>query len=188
MIYKDIISTNTQKVLKYLLLCPAKLCYEREVARSAKISYGSANYILNQLYKKGIAQKKNKGKMCFYSVDYSNPYIKEFKILNNLVLLEPLIEKLKSYSYKIVLYGSWADGTDTEDSDIDLFVISSDKDKVYSIVNKFSYSNKMYNRKIQAVISSPTDLLNREKKEEVFFREIEKGKILWERKINEDNL
>ena len=182
-----LISTNVQKVLKFFLMHPEKRCYEREIARGAKISYGSANKVLNQLYKKEIIQRKNEGRMCYYAIDMSNPYIKEFKNLNNLLLLEPLVEKLKSYTRKIVLYGSWAKGRDAEDSDIDLFIITSEKDKVRSIISKFSYSKRLATRKIQAVINTPTELLNQDKREKIFMEEVKQGKILWEKEINEDN-
>jgi len=188
MLSKCLISTNPQKVLKYLLLHSDKLCYEREIARGTNISYGSANYVLNQLHKKNLVQRKTEGRMCYYSIDMSNPYIKEFKILNNLLLIEPLIENLKPYTHKIILYGSWAQGTDIQNSDIDIFIITSDEDKVRSIIDKYSYTNKISNRKIQAIINSPADLLNRDKKETVFMEEVKQGKTLWEREINEDNL
>ena len=127
MFSKHLVFTNPQKVLRFLLVYSGKLCYEREIARGARISYGSANYVLNQFYKQGLVQKKTEGRMCYYSIDISNPYIKEIKILNNLLLIEPLIEKLKSWAHKIILYGSWAQGTDTQESDIDIFVVTSDK-------------------------------------------------------------
>lgn len=188
MILEDVVFTNHQKVLMYLLLRPGKSCYEREIARNAKISYGSANQVLNYLYKKGILRRETRGRMCFYSIELSNPYIKELKILYNMILLEPLVEKLKPHTHKVVLYGSWANGTDTENSDIDIFIVTSGEEKVRSIIDKFSYSNKVGGRRIQAVIYGPEDLLKREEKERVFLSEVEKGRVLWEREINEDNL
>lgn len=188
MILEDIVFTNHQKVLMYLLLHPGRSCYEREAARAVKISYGSANHVLNYLYKKGFLKRETKGRMCFYSVELSNPYIKELKILYNLLLLESLVEKLKSHTHKVVLYGSWANGTDTENSDIDIFIVTPSEEKARSIIDKFSYSDKAGGRKIQAVIYSPEDLLKREEKERIFLSEVEKGKVLWEREINEDNL
>ena len=188
MISKYLISTNAQKVLHFLLMRPGKICYEREIARGAKISYGSANKVLNQLYKKGLIQRKKEGRMCYYAIDTSTPDIKEFKILCNLLVIEPLIDKLKPYSHKIVLYGSWGRGADTEASDIDLFIIASDKEKVRLIVNKFSSSAKIAGRKIQAVITTAADLLEQDERERVFNEEVNRGKILWEREINEDNL
>jgi len=183
-----VISTNSQNVLRFLLTHPDKSHYEREIARGAKISYGSANNILNRLYKENLIKRKIEGRMCYYSMDMSNPYIKEFKILNNLLLIESLIELLKPYARKIILYGSWAQGTDIENSDIDLFIITSDEDKVRSIVDKYSHTNKAANRKIQAIINTPADLLNTDEKETVFMEEVKQGKILWEREINEHNL
>ena len=188
MVHECLISTNAQKVLQFLLMHSGKMCYEREIARGTNISYGSANKVLNQLYKKGLIQRKNEGRMCYYATDISNPYIKEFKILSNLLLIEPLVEKLKPYSHKIVLYGSWAQGADTEASDIDIFIVTSDEDKVKSIINKFSFSQKVADRKIQAVINTPADLLDQDIRENVFRKEVEQGKILWEKEINEDNL
>lgn len=188
MISELLISTNAQKALKFLLMRPGKNCYEREIARGTKISYGSANRVLNRLYKNGLVQKKVEGRMCYYSVDVTNPYIKQFKILSNLTLLEPVVEKLKPYSRKIILYGSWAEGTDSETSDIDIFIVASDETQVKSIINKFSYSAKIANRKIQAVISTPADLLGQDERQKVFNKEVELGKVLWEKEINENNL
>lgn len=187
LVSKYLVSTNPQKILKFLLLRPGKNCYEREVARGAGISYGSANYVLNRLYKQGFIQKKSEGRMCYYSIDLYSPYIKEFKILNNILLIEPLIEKLKPHTHKIILYGSWAKGTDNERSDIDLFIVTSNKDEVVSIINNYSYSKKVDNRKVQAIINTPVDLLNKNRKEEVYLGQVAQGKILWEKKINEDN-
>jgi len=188
MISKQLISTHAQKVLQFLLMHTAKMCYEREIARGTKISYGSANKVLKQLCKEGLIEKKSEGRMCYYSIDATNPYIKEFKILSNLAALEPLVERLKRCTHRIILYGSWADGTDSEESDIDLFIITSSEDKVRSIVNKFSNSSRIAKRKIQAVIAMPADLLDRDEKDKVFAKEVEQGKMLWEKEINEDNL
>ncbi len=188
MISNQLISTHAQKVLQFLLMHPAKMCYEREIARGTKISYGSANKVLKQLSKEGLIEKKIEGRMCYYSIDTANPYIKEFKILSNLTILEPLVECLKQYTRRVILYGSWADGTDSEESDIDLFIITSSEDKVRSIINKFSDSSHIANRKIQAIITTPADLLDQDENDKVFTKEVEQGKILWEKEINEDNL
>ena len=57
-----------------------------------------------------------------------------------------------------------------------------------SIVDNFSYSTKLENRKIQPIISQPEELLKKDRKNKVFLEQVEKGKILWEREINEDIL
>jgi len=183
-----LISTNHQKVLRFFVLHPGQSFYEREIARKADLSPSSTHHVLVRLYRAGAINRKQNGRMYFYSIDKTNPYLKEFKVLANLLLLELLVERLKRLSHKIVLFGSWAEGSDTEDSDIDLFIVSSEKEKVLSVVNKFSYSTKLYNRKIQPIISRPEELLKKGKEEKVFLEQVEKGKVLWEREINEDIL
>ncbi|MFH1504511.1 MAG: nucleotidyltransferase domain-containing protein [Candidatus Omnitrophota bacterium] len=185
---KYLISSNCQKILKYLLLNSGKSCYEREIARGSGVSYGSANRLLNDLYKKRIVERKIEGKMNYYTVASSNPYLQEFKILINLLLLEPLIEKLKPYTRKIVLFGSCTTGENTQESDIDLFILTTGEDIVRSIISKYSYSPKIANKKIQAIIESPADMAKTAKESKVFIEQVKKGKILWESEINEDYL
>ena len=176
-------------MLSFFLLHPGETLFEREISRKAGLSPSSTNHSLKSLYKAGLLKRKQSGKMCFYSVDSTNPYLEQFKILNNLLLIEPMIEKLKKYSHKIVLFGSWAEGDDAENSDIDLFIVSSDEENVRSIVNKFSYSSKVGNRKIQAIIRKPEELLKKQdRRDEVFFKQVDKGKVICEREINEDIL
>ena len=185
MINPYLISTNHQKILSFFVLHQGASFYEREVARKAGLSPSSTHYILTRLYRAGVINRKQNGRMYFYSIDKTNPYLKEFKVLTNLLLIEPLVERLKGLSYRIVLFGSWAEGRDNEDSDIDLFIVSSEKEKVLAVINKFSYSAKLYNRKVQPIINAPEELLKKGK-DEVFLEQVEKGKILWEREFNSD--
>ena len=188
MINPYLISTNHQKVLSFFVFHPGASFYERELARKAGLSPSSTHHALARLYRAGVINRKQNGRMYFYSVDQANPYLKEFKVLANLLLIEPLVEKLKGLSYKIVLFGSWAEASDHADSDIDLFIVSSEKEKVLSVVNKFSYSAKLYNRKVQPIINAPEQLFKKGKEEKVFLEQVEKGKVLWEREVNDDIL
>ena len=183
-----LVSTNHQKILNFFVLHPGASFFEREIARKSGLSPSSAHHVLVRLYRSGVINRKQNGRMYFYSIDKRNPYLKEFKVLANMLLIEPLVEKLKGLSHKIILFGSWADGSDNEDSDIDLFIVSSEKEKTLSVVNKFSYSAKLYNRKVQPIINAPEELLKKGKEERVFREQIEKGKVLWEREINNDIL
>lgn len=187
MITPYLIATNPQKILQYLLLNAGKTCYEREIARGAKISYGSANSILNEFHRHGLVARTTTGRMNYYTIDVSNPAIHEFKILVNIALLEPLVEKLKPLCEKIILFGSCATGTDTQASDIDLYVLTSDKDAVRTFINTFSNSATVANRKIQAIIESPVERLKSATGHSVFMNQVNQGKILWEKEINDTN-
>ncbi|MBI5554290.1 MAG: nucleotidyltransferase domain-containing protein [Elusimicrobia bacterium] len=187
MITPFLIATNAQKILQYLLLNSGKTCYEREIARGAKISYGSANNILNKFYRQGIVERTTAGRMNYYTIDVSNSAIHEYKILITIALLEPLVEKLKPRCEKIILFGSCAAGMDTQASDIDLYLLASDKDAVRALINNFSNSAKVANRKIQAIIESPVERLKSASVNSVFMNQVTQGKILWEKEINDAN-
>ena len=78
---------------------------------------------------------------------------------------------------KLGLIGSFARGEQTEDSDIDLFVLSNQPESAQRIIQKSSLSEK-----IQPVIKKQVEFIGLDKKKPLFYQEIEKGIILWEAK------
>jgi predicted nucleotidyltransferase len=178
-------ATKAQKILNFFLMHPEEFLYEREIARQTKISNTSANRSLKELYRNKIVNKKIQGKMCYYKLNIDNSFMKTLKLLANLTMLEILVEDLKKVSDKIVLFGSTSRGEDMIDSDIDIFIVTSKKEIVRKIVEKHNYSDKLYNRKIQAILKSPVDMLKTGEKEKVFMQEVGEGIVIWEREINE---
>ena len=184
MLNLHIIATVNQKVLSLLAKFSDKEFYERQIARKIDIGYGSANRALNELYSTGTIKRRQEGKMYFYSIDPSNAAIIEFKKLINIVLIEPLIEELKNVSSRIVLYGSCAQGIDTSQSDLDLFIVSNDKERVMETIGSFSFPRGFEDIHIQPVVKSPVELLEAGESEQAFIGEVEHGIVLWERAAN----
>lgn len=183
-----LIATNNQKVLRLLAKFSDKEFYERQIARTLGIAYGSANNALNELYSTGVTRRRQEGKMYFYSVDSSSSIIVEFKKLVNLLLIEPLVEELKDASSRIILYGSCAQGTDNSGSDVDLFVVTNNKDKVLGSVNNFKFPQGFENIRIQAIVKTPVELLEIKEPEQAFIEEVERGIVLWERLASESRV
>lgn len=188
MLSSYVIATVPQKVLSLLAKFSDKEFYERQIARKLGISYGSANRALNELYSAGNIERRQEGRMYFYSVDLSNPIIIEFKKLVNLLLIEPLIDVLKSMSSKIVLYGSCAQGNDTSKSDLDLFVIDNHRNRVMQAIQGFSFPQGFDDIRIKTVIKSPVELLQAGESEQMFLDEVGQGIVLWERLANEQRV
>jgi len=182
------ISTNYQKVLSLLAKFSDKEFYEREIARKIGISFGSANKVLNDLYSSGLLNRSQKGKMYFYSINSTDPAFRQFKIFNTIDLLRPLMNKLKDFARKIVLYGSCSKGTDSSNSDIDIFIIADDKKKVLQSIEKYSFGKGFEDLRIQPVIFSPLELLKAEKNEEEFLSLVREGIVLWEKIIDESGV
>jgi len=188
MLSSHIIGTVNQKILSLLAKFSDKEFYERQIARKIGIAYGSANRALNDLYSTGAVKRRQEGKMYFYSVDLSNAAITEFKKLINIMLIEPLVEELKNISSRIVLYGSCARGIDTSQSDLDLFIVSHDKEAVTEAIGNFRFPQGFEDIHIQSVIKSPVELLEGGESEQAFIEEVERGIVLWERAANEPRL
>jgi len=188
MLNLHIIATVNQKALSLLDKFSDKEFYERQIARKIGIAYGSANRALNELYSTGTIKRRQEGKMYFYSVDLSNAAVTEFKKLINMTLIEPLAEELKNISSRIVLYGSCAQGIDTSHSDLDLFIVSNDKERVTEVISNFSFPRGFEDIHIQPIIKSPTELLEAGESEQAFLEEAEQGIILWEKAANEPRL
>ncbi len=185
MLHSYIIATNNQKVLSLLAKFSDQDFYEREVSRRLGISSGSANRALNELFSSGVITRRREGKMFFYSIDSSTAAITALKKIINIVLIEPLLEKLKKISNRIVLYGSCALGTDTSESDFDLFIVSNRNKDVSNIISNFKFPRGYENIHIQSVIKTPVELLAGGKSEHAFMEEVERGIVLWEKVASE---
>ena len=183
-----IIFTVNQKVLSLFAKFSDKEFYERQIARKLGIGYSSANGALNELYSAGVIKRRKEGKMYFYSVDHSSPIVIELKKLVNLLLIESLIEELKKASNRIILYGSCAQGTDTSKSDLDLFVVSNNKNKALESVNNFKFPRGFEEIHIQAVVKTPVELLEMKGPDQAFLEEVERGTVLWERAASESRV
>lgn len=176
-----IISTVNQRVLSLFVKFSDREFYERQVARRLGIGYSSANGALNKLYSAGVLKRRQEGKMYFYSVDRSSPIVLELKKLVNFLLIEPLVEELKKVCSRIILYGSCAQGTDTSKSDIDLFIVSNNKNKALEAVNNFKFPRGFEDIRIQAVVKTPLELLEIKGADQTFIEEAERGIVLWEK-------
>lgn len=174
----DIFSaTNTLKILSFLVENPGKEFLGSEIQKAVSASRAGVYIALRELVKQKLVSKTKKGKFLMYSVVYEEPILKQFKVMRNTQFLKPVIEKIKNFSKKIVLYGSTSRGEDDPKSDIDLFILAKDPDAVRKII-----ANIKSKRKIQAVIKSPAELAEFKDKEKIYYEEVSRGLTIWEQK------
>jgi predicted nucleotidyltransferase len=170
-------NTSCQKILKFISSNPNKTFFDREIAQKTKNSRGATNLALRKLAQAGLVTLEKKGRMSFYSVDLKDPIIRQWKILNNVLEIHRLKEKLRKISEKIILFGSAAEGTNIGESDIDLFVLTDLPQKANDIVSKVSKSRK----KIQLIVKKPLEFIELKKKDPIFYDEVMRGIVLWEK-------
>lgn len=174
---KTLFSTNSQKILLYLVSNPSKEQTEKEIQKATNISKAGVNFALKSLVRDGLVQVEKRGKMSFYSVDLGDPIIRQIKVIATLLALKPLVANLKDKSDKVVLFGSASTGTNIEESDIDLFILTNQPKEIQTIIKEFDFGNK-----IQAVVKKPMDYISLKKKDPLFYDEVSRGLILWQKR------
>jgi predicted nucleotidyltransferase len=167
--------TAGQKVIEFLSANADKQYTEKEISDSIRVKRSSINLALHTLNEEGLVSRKKIGRTSLYGADANHIIIKELKTLQNLLLIYPLIEKLKTESQKIILFGSNAKGSNTAESDIDIFVQTNNVRKIREIVDSSQLKNK-----IQLIVKTPKEMLIINNQKPLFFQEIEKGKLIWE--------
>jgi predicted nucleotidyltransferase len=174
----NFITSKGLNVLHFLLVNPMEQFHEREIVRRTGVSVGAVNQILRKLHEAGLVEKDKRGRTNLYKANLKSPVARQFKILFNVLTLSDLINKVKQVSERIVLFGSCAEGTDVEDSDIDLFVLTSDTETVQHEVRV--YEQKI-DRRLSPIIIDSSELAKMKKRDKPLYERIVRGIVLWER-------
>lgn len=174
---KILFSTNSQKILEFLIQDPGKEYLSREIQIVTKLSKAGTNFSLNDLVNTSFVKREKKGKIYLYKINFNHPVIKQLKVLRLIMSLDTLLKKLRGMSKKIILYGSSSRGENTRDSDIDLFVVTNAADEIEKILK-----NNSKNKAIQLIMRTPLKYIEMEKTNPTFYAEIERGIVLWESK------
>lgn len=168
-------STVILRILSFLMTSPAQEFLASEIQRETRASRAGTYLALQQLVQRGFARRTERGRFHLYSVPLDNPILKQFKVLKNLLLLEPLLDKLRGVSLKVILFGSAGRGEDTSTSDFDIFILAHEVEIIQTLVSSFKGR-----RRIQAIILRPVEFSEFREKEKLFHSEIDRGIVLWE--------
>lgn len=183
-----LVKTTHQKVLSLFLAYPTRHLYGSEISQKVRISIGQTSKILGELLRAGVVEKERKGKTELYNLTETTPELRLFKAMNTVLNIAPLIRRLKPICRMVMLYGSCANGLNAEESDLDLLVVSNDREGVLETVALFSPKERYGFTEIKSVIKTPAEWAGLEKKDPVYFAEVQKGLILYEKAIDESRL
>lgn len=172
-------TTAQQKILAFLGENAGEEFQEKEISKETGVKKSAVNLALRPLVKLNLINRRKIGRSSLYIADASNNLIREIKIILSILALDPLVEKLKSESMRVVLFGSLATGTNLPNSDIDLFILTNNPKNVRKIINESALAER-----IQLITKTPVEMLKINKNKPLLFQEIEKGKMLWEANEN----
>jgi predicted nucleotidyltransferase len=169
--------TNALKAFKFLCEHTGRDFMGSDIQKATGISRVGVFLIMRQLIKEGFVKIEKRGRLGLYSADYTNPAVKQFKVLINVIEIQKKLMKIADMSISIILYGSCARGEDTADSDIDIFIETHDPDSV-----REALKNVKLKRKLQSVIKTPVEMVVFREKEAVYINEVNRGIKLWEKR------
>jgi predicted nucleotidyltransferase len=124
-------NSKTDEIMKVFYTYPEKKFHIRELARITKVSPAGVRLILKRLVKDGLLYSKNHGNMIEFEISRIEKYYTS-KILNNINSLfgsglVGFLRNVYDQPKAIILFGSYSDGTDTSESDIDIAIITNKK-------------------------------------------------------------
>jgi len=177
-----LIKTTEQKILSLFAMNPDRPFYGRGISKKLRISPGAVHAALISLEKHGILHSQHVGKTKLYRTEALNPIFPSFKVLNTLLVLEPLIEAICGISRRVILFGSYATGSFAASSDLDLFIVSREREKISKIIGSFKRKSGL---DIRPIIKDQVEWMNLERGSPEFFDELRRGITLWEEPVGE---
>jgi len=162
-----------KKIILLLFYNPSKSYYLREMARLIGVSAGNIQQETAKLEKGGFLIKEKKGNLLYFKINTKNALFGDFKnIVDKTIGLKNILTGALKESAGIdfaFLFGSYARGDFNSDSDIDLYVIGSIKEKdLYELVKRAE--EKIY-REINYHLASRNEF-QKKLKESFFHKEI----------------
>ena len=172
-----LLDKNTSNVLEAFTSDYKKKVYGSDLAKKLHMNQKTVSNILSKLEKEHLLKFTVEGKNKYYSMNSFNPHIKEviklIEISRKIFFLKKykhikdLFEKIEERSKGVVvIFGSYAKGTPTKSSDIDIFLIGA--------CSGVEDLETLYNLKINIIVSKKKKF----NKNEHFIKEIVKNHII----------
>jgi len=170
------VSTSLQRALSLLAQHPDQSYFVKEISRLAGISYGGASEALAHLHALELVTREQRGRLVLYAANTRHPLIRYYKVLLTLADLTPLLDELKPLASGVILFGSCAEGANTAESDIDLYIITDNPDAIHDLIWRSPLAEKL-----RPVISTAIESTETKQQDPVFYEQVMSGIVLWRR-------
>lgn len=156
--------------------------YIREICTYLPLSHGTAQTLLVRFEEKQVLESSQRGKIRLFRIKQGEIAIqyfvlaeiyKKIRFMENHLFIAEIVTKISSVSEGIVvLFGSYAKGTATEDSDIDIFIAGATDEQAVNTIEK------MYGVEINTVVY-PEDAFMSRGEFDPLVTEVKKNHIVW---------
>ncbi len=162
-----------ERVLEFVLDNPTAEIKVRGLARRLNLSPAHVSKTLKVLRNEGIV-KNNR-------VDLNAPIVKALKIFSN---MKKLVKKgviVKINSLNVIsagVYGSWANGTNYEDSDLDIWIKVEKHPGEIKIASLVGEIRKSVGKNVQMLVLTPDNIKRLKKEDPIFYYSLAFGSIV----------
>ncbi len=159
---------------------------EREIARAVGLSHVAVSTVLADMKSVNFLRKSRIGNVNVWSLNENSYAYKHANDLQSLAKDPPLLHLKRdlesdlgkdSRIKKLVLFGSIAEGTEKENSDIDIFIMVDNEENRKGVLVKVANISERYNELYGNKIS-PFVLTQRENKSKSLMNNIERGIVI----------
>jgi len=159
---------------------------ERELARSIGISHVAVSKALKEMESVNFSRKSKVGNVNIWSLNEKSYAYSCARDLKTLAKIPPLLRLKKDletdfgknkYIKRLVLFGSVAEGTEKETSDIDLFILVNNEENKKDIQKKILEVSERY-KELYGNNISPLILTEKETKNKNLMDNIDKGIVI----------
>lgn len=172
-VYSMLTSLERERLLEFVLDNPTAEIKVRELARRLNLSPAYVSKTLKVLRDKGVV-KNNR-------VDLNAPLVKALKIFFNVKKLvdEGIITKINSLNViSAGVYGSWANGTNYEDSDLDIWIKVEKHPGEVKIASFVGAIRKSVGTNVQMLVLTPDNGERLKKEDPTFYYSLAFGSIV----------
>jgi len=167
----DMLSTKERVKILEITIFKEDIFGVNEIAKQLNLSKGLVSKYFEILVRRNILRKKER-KFCVRN----NVLVKSFKILFNLKKINPKIFKKYKFIKAAGIYGSCVKGTNTESSDVDLW-IKVDKIKEKDVIKLSSELRKKI-KNVKILILDDKKISTLKKEDLMFYHSLYFGSVI----------
>jgi predicted nucleotidyltransferase len=170
------------KVLSLFLLHPEEEFYQRGIAESTGNALLQVQRALKRIERTGLVTKTKRGNMVYYKSERMHPAFEDLKrvFLKTVALGDVLREALTPLADKVKLafiFGSLAQGRETAQSDIDLFLVG--KISLRETSKILGPVTSELGREFNPVVYPPEEFKKKARENHHFINEVISGPKIW---------
>lgn len=175
--YGSLFRKSALRLLVHLGRQYTRQFHVRDLARLLGYDVSMISKNLKELEAMGLVTREDVGSLVFHRANMDSVLLRHMKICFSLLELNHLVREIAPVASNIILYGSCATGEDTIESDIDLFIETTDRDVAARIVDACS---RTVQRPLSVIVATPAELYAMKTNDRALYASIQQGIVLKE--------